>query len=117
MPTYQLLGDRAPFQSRAAFPASSDCATPVSDLGHCVYPVLNKSTLFPFATLQVSIWRAVAEDFAPFNVDVTTEEPASVEALRRVGTGDTQWGIRVVIGGSCTDWYSGGCGGVAYLTR
>jgi hypothetical protein len=37
------------------------------------------------------IWRQVAEDFAPFNVDVTTEEP--------VNSPKTDW-IRVVIGGT-----------------
>jgi hypothetical protein len=64
----------------------------------------------------ISIWRAVAEDFAVFNVDVTTEDPG-VEALRVTpGTGDTAYGIRVVIGGNCKDWYwDQGCGGVAYL--
>ena len=31
------------------------------------------------------------------------------------GGGDTQWGIRVVIGGSSTDWYGAGAGGVAYI--
>ncbi|MBM4148578.1 MAG: hypothetical protein FJ224_05995 [Lentisphaerae bacterium] len=39
------------------------------------------------------IWARVAEDFAPFDVDVTTEDPGR-EALIRRGTGDTQWGIR-----------------------
>jgi hypothetical protein len=40
------------------------------------------------------IWRRVAEDFAPFNVNVTTEDPGT-EALRKFGTGDERWGIRV----------------------
>ncbi len=39
---------------------------------------------------------AVAEDFAPFNVDVTTQDPG-LERLRKLGGGDTQWGIRAVI--------------------
>lgn len=42
------------------------------------------------------VWQIVAEDFAPFDVDVTTEEPGSA-ALRNDGPGDTQWGVRVVI--------------------
>jgi hypothetical protein len=51
-----------------------------------------------------TIWQRVAEDFAPFNVDVTTEDPG-LEALQNspIG-GDTMWGIRVCIGGSVTDW-------------
>ena len=42
------------------------------------------------------IWRRVAEDFSPFNIDVTTEEPNS-EDLKKSGTGDTRWGIRVAM--------------------
>lgn len=40
-------------------------------------------------------WEIVAEDFAPFDVDVTTEAPP-VDRLVKSG-GDTQWGVRVVI--------------------
>lgn len=40
------------------------------------------------------IWQRVAEDFAPFNVNVTTQQP-NVEDLRKSGTGDSRWGIRV----------------------
>ncbi len=43
------------------------------------------------------IWARVAEDFSPFEVDVTTEEP-SLDDLRNTGGGDTRWGVRVVIG-------------------
>ncbi len=58
-------------------------------------------------------WDGVAEDFRPFDVDVTTEDPG-VEALRRTDGSDTAWGIRVVF----TDDFTGGacqCGGMAYL--
>ncbi|HEX6986265.1 MAG TPA: M12 family metallo-peptidase, partial [Planctomycetaceae bacterium] len=41
------------------------------------------------------VWQRVAEDFAPFNVDVTTEDPG-VERLRRSGPGDAQWGVRSI---------------------
>lgn len=54
----------------------------------------------------VAVWTAVAEDFAPFDVDVTTRD---VPDAALVGAG-----VRVVIGGSSTDWY-GLAGGVAYL--
>ncbi len=54
----------------------------------------------------------VAEDFAPWNVNVTTIDPG-VEALRRSGSGDTQWGARVVI---TDDTFANcGCGGHAYI--
>ena len=69
-----------------------------------------------FSTLELErihyIWQRVAEDFIPFNVNVTTQDPG-VEALRKLGTGDTQWGVRVVIGGDGA-WY-GSAGGVAYV--
>ncbi|MBW4531678.1 MAG: hypothetical protein KME02_13430 [Aphanothece saxicola GSE-SYN-MK-01-06B] len=40
------------------------------------------------------IWQRVAEDFSPFNVNITTQDPGT-EALRKFGTGDDRWGIRV----------------------
>lgn len=60
------------------------------------------------------IWQRVVEDYAAFDVDVTTEDPG-VEALRRTTTSDQNYGIRVLIGGSSYDWYGAGAGGVAYL--
>ncbi|WP_220498365.1 Calx-beta domain-containing protein [Rhodopirellula sp. JC639] len=59
-----------------------------------------------------AIWQRVAEDFLPFDVDVTTEEP-SIDRLIRSGSGDSAWGVRVVVGGNGS-WY-GNAGGVAYL--
>lgn len=59
-----------------------------------------------------NIWARVAEDFAFYNIDVTTEEPGP-EALRRSGPGDEYYGIRVVISPS-SGWY-GSAGGVAYV--
>lgn len=60
------------------------------------------------------IWQRVAEDFAPFNVNVTTQDPGAA-AIIRSGSGDTAWGVRVVIGGSYSDWFGDSAGGVAYL--
>lgn len=62
-----------------------------------------------------AIWQRVAEDFAPFNVDVTTQDPSDPGDLIKSGTGDTRWGVRVCIGGSSTDWYGASAGGVAYV--
>ena len=60
----------------------------------------------------IAIWRAVAEDYAAFDVDVTTEEtePATGAQLDL-----TDRGTRAVIGGSSYDWYGAGAGGVAYV--
>jgi serralysin len=40
---------------------------------------------------------SVAEDFAAWNVDVTTQDPG-VEGLRRTSSTDTAYGIRIVVG-------------------
>ena len=58
------------------------------------------------------IWARVAEDFAMYSIDVTTEEPGT-EALRYSGSGDAHYGIRVVISPT-SDFYPG-AGGVAYV--
>ncbi len=58
------------------------------------------------------IWERVSEDFIPFNVDVTTEDPGAA-ALSNTGGADTQWGIRVVIGGG--SWWTYGGGGITYV--
>lgn len=57
------------------------------------------------------IWERVKEDFLPFDVDITTEDPG-VDALRKAGAGDTKWGVRVVIG---ADQANTGAGGIAYI--
>lgn len=59
------------------------------------------------------VWARVAEDFAPFEIDVTTEDPG-VDALVNSGGSDNSWGIRVVIGGSGA-WLGGSAAGVAIL--
>ncbi len=57
------------------------------------------------------IWARVAEDFAPFEVDVTTEDPG-VDALINTGGSDAEWGVRVVVGGNGS-WM--GSAGVAVM--
>ena len=59
-------------------------------------------------------WRSVAEDYAPFDVNVTTREPAP-EALGRSSTADPTYGTRVVITPHNELSAVCGCGGVAYL--
>ncbi len=59
------------------------------------------------------MWRLVAEDFAPFDVDVTTEEPGA-DALIRANSLDSAWGVRS-LHTSNTHKVCGGCGGVAYI--
>ncbi len=45
------------------------------------------------------IWIRAAEDFLPFNVNVTTEDPGDA-ALRNTGGSDLEWGARILIGDS-----------------
>lgn len=59
-----------------------------------------------------SIWKRVAEDYAPFAINVTTQDPG-VEALRKSTSSDTTYGMRVVI--SPTNWYKSSAGGTAYI--
>jgi PKD repeat protein len=61
-----------------------------------------------------SIWQRVAEDYAPFDVDVTTQDPG-VEGLRKSNASDAAFGVRICIGGSSSSWYGAGAGGVAYV--
>lgn len=63
--------------------------------------------------LIYQVWLSVSEDFLPFEVNVTTEDPG-VAALVKSGAQDTDWGIRVVIGPE--DWYPGSTGGTAFTT-
>ncbi|MCA9030578.1 MAG: hypothetical protein KDA66_07200 [Planctomycetaceae bacterium] len=82
-------------------------------------PAYNPDGIAGFSNSELEaiqkVWQRVVEDFAPFDVDVTTEEPANISDLIKSGTGDTAWGVRVVIGGSSYDWYGAGAGGVAYV--
>ena len=66
---------------------------------------------YPTASAIYDIWRMVAEDFAAFDVDVTTEAP-TYAALVKSSEADMEYGKRVVIGYATgkigTPWYVGG---------
>ena len=57
-------------------------------------------------------FQRVSEDFAPFQVNVTTVAP-SVDDLRNTGGTDTKWGVRVVVTKDVA--FACGCGGIAYI--
>lgn len=65
-----------------------------------------------------AIWQAVADDYAAFDVNVTTQQP-SAEALYRSSAGDNTYGSIAVI--TPDKWLApsnicgSGCGGVAYV--
>ena len=60
------------------------------------------------------IWQRVSEDFAPFNINVTTQD-LGIAALTNSGGSDTTWGQRAVIGGSAYDWLKSSAGGISYV--
>jgi PKD repeat protein len=60
------------------------------------------------------IWQRVAEDYAPFDVDITTQEP-TLNALQRTSSSDIKYGTRAVITRSMPELCSQACGGVAYV--
>lgn len=68
----------------------------------------------------VGMWEQIAEDFAPFDVNVTTEAPPA-EDLKKSGTEDTRWGIHTMmtqninIANNAAIYASASAGGVAYL--
>lgn len=63
-----------------------------------------------------AIWEAVAEDFAPFDVDVTTQDPG-LDGLVKSSPADTHYGAKAVITSNspaqvlCTE----DCSGIAFL--
>ncbi len=62
-------------------------------------------------------WRRVAEDYAPFNVDVTTQDPGYA-GINRASTSDLSFGTRLVVTGTQSVYATAcpsGCGGVAYV--
>ena len=92
-----------------AYAGGADIVTPPFDLDG--NPTSFSTT--ELTTIQ-DIWRRVAEDYAPWDVDVTTEDPG-LEKIRRTASSDTAYGVRCVIGGSSTQWLGAGAGGVAYV--
>ena len=63
------------------------------------------------------IWQRVAEDYAPFDVDVTTEDPG-VAAIDRTDGSDLEFGTRAAISDDSTASNavcSSSCGGIAYI--
>jgi hypothetical protein len=62
-----------------------------------------------------SIWQRVSEDYAPFDVDVTTQEPP-IDALERVSVGDFSYGMRVaIVSNTATTPICSACGGASIV--
>ncbi|GAA3652999.1 hypothetical protein GCM10022237_11110 [Nocardioides ginsengisoli] len=68
-------------------------------------------------TVIQEVWARVAEDYAPFDIDVTTQEPAA-GGLWRASSGDTAYGTRVAFSSGTAvqrALCNGGCGGIAWI--
>jgi PKD repeat protein len=66
---------------------------------------------------MLGIWQRVKEDFAPFDIDVTTEEPPA-DLMTRSSSQDGSFGVRIVITRDFTPGTREGacqCGGFAYV--
>ncbi len=59
-------------------------------------------------------WLVVAEDYAPFDVNVTTRDPGEA-ALDRSTTADQVYGTRVLVTNGGTIYDDCGCGGESYV--
>jgi len=62
------------------------------------------------------VWRSMVEDFAQFDVDVTTEDPGE-DALKRASAGDAYYGMRVIFGPDQNDTGAGGIASVGSFNR
>jgi hypothetical protein len=61
-----------------------------------------------------SIWQRVAEDYSPFDIDVTTEEPP-VGNLERTDQADDVYGTRALISNDTVIFNACKCSGLAYV--
>lgn len=77
----------------------------------------NDYASFNESELQViqSVWMRVAEDFALFDVDVTTEQPKT-GILERTDANDQIYGTRVLISNDSVIFNSCKCSGLAYIS-
>jgi len=75
-----------------------------------VFTLDNDYQTFSDSELQAiqEIWARVSEDFAPWDVNVTTVDPGTTRMSQKKAQ-------RCCIGGSNSDWYGSGAGGVAYI--
>lgn len=68
-------------------------------------------------TVIQGVWQRVAEDYAPFDVNVTTQDPGAA-VIDRSSSSDSVFGTRALISRSASAWAAlcdQNCGGIAYL--
>jgi hypothetical protein len=65
-------------------------------------------------SIITAVWQRVSEDYAPFDIDVTTEYAGSENFLTRSSTADSVYGVRVLISPISAQICST-CGGLSYV--
>jgi hypothetical protein len=60
------------------------------------------------------IWEGVAEDYSPFDVNVTTQQPP-LEDLERSSTADTRYGATALVTPLVGPWAACRCDGIAWM--
>ncbi|MDH4396627.1 MAG: PKD domain-containing protein [Limnobacter sp.] len=89
---------------------------PINAVGYDIDGIPGSFNNTELAFIQ-GVWKRVSEDFAAFDVNITTQEPPP-EKLTRSSASDNQFGIRTII---AKNWTTGttagscGCGGFAYV--
>jgi hypothetical protein len=101
------------------FDGPLDPGIPVPNGSHPAWDLAGNGPSFTDAELLAvqDIYQRVAEDYAPFDVDVTTEEPSAGD-IERANPGDNVYGTRALISPSntaLTNICGGNCGGVAFI--
>jgi hypothetical protein len=61
-----------------------------------------------------NVWLRVAEDYAPFDVDITTQDPG-LAAIDRSGNSDGAFGTRVLVTSDSVVYNACACAGIAYV--
>ena len=69
-----------------------------------------------YSSAAADVWAAVVEDYAPFNVNVTTTDPGA-DALYKTSADDNEYGVHVVITDSYDDVLgeAAGTSGLAFI--
>ncbi len=111
--TYTIFLD---FDGNTLTNSSWNTSRNVAEIVTPAYSIDSNTALFSNQELRniFQIWLMVREDYAPFNINVTTQDPG-VAALSRSNAADDTFGIHCCIGGKYSDWYGSSCGGVSYI--
>ena len=65
-------------------------------------------------SIITQVWQRVSEDYAPFEIDVTTEYAGSEDFLTRSNASDVNYGVRVLIS-PISRLICSTCGGISYV--